>query len=217
MSHFWCGAMSDAPPPSPYSRDDHRCSKSLAGGVPITESAGLRAVREECMKTTGHGRFLSLHSQFLSFLPLMRGEWGKIMSEGQLSALSSNLIRTEFILSKETFQPWPTTDNYSSWNTTEWLFWTQLYTVSNVKISRYCVDAIILLLDFVETLWVGTSKSRGWLADLGLDAFVVGYSCSELLSSKSGLASSSKSCSKSADDITSSFAYLWNNQASIEA
>lgn len=67
------------------------------GGVTIPEQAGLRAVREACMKRTHHGRFLSLHCQLLSFLPLMRGEWGKIMSEGQLSAESGSLIRTESI------------------------------------------------------------------------------------------------------------------------
>lgn len=90
--------------PHPHSRDDHRCSKSHAGGVPITEPPSLRAVREECVKRTRHGRFLSLHSQFLSFLPLMRGEWGKIMSEGQPSAPSRNLIRTELMLSKRNLQ-----------------------------------------------------------------------------------------------------------------
>lgn len=87
-------------PSPPFFRDAQWCSKSLAGGVPIIEPASLQAVREECMLKTCHGRFLSQHSQFLSLLPLMRGEWGKIMSEGQLSALSRNLIRTESILSK---------------------------------------------------------------------------------------------------------------------
>lgn len=62
-------------------------------------------VREE----NRHARSLSLNSQSLSLLPLIRGKrvwgwgWG-VMSEGQLSAPSRNLIRTEGI--KETLCSW---------------------------------------------------------------------------------------------------------------
>lgn len=120
---------------SPYSHDDHRCSKSLAGGVPILEPVSLLAVREECMLKTHYGRFLSLHSQFLSWLPLMRGEWGKIMSEGQLSTPRKNLIRTESILSKR--NPPVMTDNQQLYDSKrdKMAFLTELYTVSNVKIK----------------------------------------------------------------------------------
>lgn len=126
-------------PSSHYSHYDQWCSKSLAGGGTPGQSrpvCGLQKKKKtrERTESTHTGRFLSLHSQFLSFLPLMRREWGKIMSEGQLSAPRRRLIRTESILSKR--NPPVLTNNYTpekSERQQGFLFWTQLYTVSKVK------------------------------------------------------------------------------------
>lgn len=60
------------------------------------------------------------------------------MSEGQLSAPSRNLIRTELIPSKRNLPA--LTKNQQLLSETEKLFRTQLYTGSNVNISNYYVN-----------------------------------------------------------------------------